>query len=247
MAFHKEQSNKPFRSEVLGLSVDICNDIVQSAAELHARGGGQIITLNVEMIMGAIKDSEINYVIRNADLVIPDSYGVRWALQLQGVFISPNPGIEIARKLLSYAESNSWKVVLIGGSQKVIQQLQKNLIRELPNLKISMAMHGYQTKSEWAVIEKEIRIIKPDLVLVALGFPLQEIWAMKNKQNCSGLWIGVGGSFDIWSGLKKRAPRLIRRLNLEWLYRLTKEPSRCKRAKSLPAFIWAVVKSQKKL
>ena len=84
----------------------------------------------------------------------------------------------------------------------------------------------------------------PDLVLVALGVPRQETWSERMSVGQQGLWMGVGGSFDVWAGIKRRAPAWMCRLQIEWLYRLIQEPSRWRRMLSLPAFAWAVLQDR---
>ena len=81
-----------------------------------------------------------------------------------------------------------------------------------------------------------------DLVLVALGVPRQETWIQRLHHGQPGLWMGVGGSFDVWSGTKQRAPSWMGRFQIEWLYRLIQEPSRWRRMLALPAFAWAVLR-----
>ena len=83
---------------------------------------------------------------------------------------------------------------------------------------------------------------KPDLVLIALGVPRQETWSQRVCQGASGVWMGVGGSFDVWAGVKRRAPAWMCRWQIEWLYRLLQEPSRWRRMLSLPAFVWDVLR-----
>jgi N-acetylglucosaminyldiphosphoundecaprenol N-acetyl-beta-D-mannosaminyltransferase len=81
-------------------------------------------------------------------------------------------------------------------------------------------------------------------VLVALGVPRQETWIADLPGRDAGLWMGVGGSFDVWAGVKKRAPRWMGALQIEWLYRLWQEPSRWRRMLALPAFAWAVLRQR---
>ena len=94
---------------------------------------------------------------------------------------------------------------------------------------------------QWPGIE-QLLAGQPDLVLVALGVPRQETWIQHLHPGQPGLWMGVGGSFDVWSGTKQRAPSWMGRLQIEWLYRLIQEPSRWRRMLALPAFAWAVLR-----
>ena len=230
------------RHSVLGVPVDACRDVLASAIALHQRGGGQIITLNAEMTMAARSDQNLAAAIDAAELVIPDGAGVVWALSLQGVKVVRSPGIELAWKLLCHAESQGWDVALVGGAPEVIDQLQQRLSRELPGLRVKLAIHGYQPSEGWPGLESCLHNVNPDLVLVALGIPRQEVWSMGMRSGSHGLWMGVGGSFDVWAGIKKRAPGWMSRLQIEWLYRLVQEPSRWQRMLSLPAFAWMVLR-----
>lgn len=99
------------RCRVLGVGVDACRDVTAAAIGLHARGGGQIVTLNAEMTMTARANPQLGEAIAAADLVIPDGAGVVWALSRQGVKVRRSPGIELARDLLSYAERDRKSVV----------------------------------------------------------------------------------------------------------------------------------------
>ncbi len=233
------------RTKILGLPVDVCRDFFQEAITLHANGGGQIVTLNSEMIMTAKDIKELETVIRGSRLIIPDGVGVVWALRWNGMTVPRIPGIELGKALLAYADKHKWKVALVGAAPEVMEQLMKKLLKEMPTLKIDTAIHGYQTKESWSALEKKLQKSSPDLILIALGTPYQEIWASRVSKGSSGLWMGVGGSFDIWAGTKKRAPSWMLKLHFEWLYRLIKEPKRWRRMLSLPAFVLAVLSQSK--
>nr|AUG32490.1 Glycosyl transferase WecB/TagA/CpsF [Paulinella longichromatophora] len=226
---------------VLGIKVHACKNVYYSALDLYKTGGGQIITLNAEMTMAARLNPKLREVIENAPLVIPDGAGIVWALSRQGIQVIRTPGIDLAYRLLQHAEIHGWKTALIGSRPEVIQILVRRLRKELPNLNLVFAAHGYQSVDKWTLLEKHLIRLNPDLILVALGGPHQEIWAMDMHNQSSGLWMGVGGSFDIWAGIKKRAPRWMGAFNLEWVYRLIQEPSRWNRMLVLPTFAWKVI------
>ena len=229
------------RCNLLGLPVDVCRDVLGESILLHQSGGGQIVTINAEMIMAAKTDKEFSNAINSADLIIPDGAGVAWALRRQGIKVLRTTGIELAKSLLKYAEQNQWKVALVGSAPEVMIRLQENLLDEMPSLQIALATHGYQTSLFWNNLEQDLKRSSPDLVLVALGTPTQEIWSTRVRQGLPGLWIGVGGSFDVWAGAKKRAPTWLVKNHGEWIYRLVKEPKRWRRMLSLPAFILKVL------
>lgn len=231
------------RSRVLGIPVDVCPDVFAAAVALQASGGGQIVTLNAEMTMAAREDPNLGAVMEAAELVIPDGAGVVWALGLQGHRVRRSPGIELAHRLLTHAEQAAWRVALVGASPPVMTTLVERLQRELPGLKLVLAIDGYQSDEAWGELERELLAARPDLVLAALGVPRQETWIQRLHQGQAGLWMGVGGSFDVWAGTKKRAPSWMGALQIEWLFRLYQEPYRWRRMLSLPAFAWAVIRS----
>ncbi len=230
----------------MGLPINQSDDYLSDAIKLHQNGGGQIVTLNTEMAVMSRKNKDLYESICKADIVIPESIGISFALTLKGVHNKKTPGIEISWELLQYAEKEQWIIALIGGSKIVNDKLQKRLLKELPKLRIGIAEHGYHPKAGWLTIENKLKFIQPDLVLIGLGTPFQEIWAMKTSQNSKGLWIGVGGSFDVWADIKKRAPKWVRAFNLEWLFRMIKEPQRLRRFFALPSFALALMKSLRK-
>ncbi|QEY32291.1 WecB/TagA/CpsF family glycosyltransferase [Synechococcus sp. RSCCF101] len=230
------------RCTVLGVPVHACRNPLAVALELHDRGGGQIVTLNAEMTMSACSQRALGAVIAHADLVIPDGAGVVWALARQGVRVRRTPGIELADALLRYAAGHHWRVALIGASPEVMDRLRQTLQTSMPGMDLVLAVHGYQEPETWSALQRQLQGIRPDLVLVALGVPRQELWIAEARRGCTGLWMGVGGSFDVWSGSKRRAPAWMARVNLEWLYRLVQEPARWRRMLVLPRFAWAVLR-----
>jgi N-acetylglucosaminyldiphosphoundecaprenol N-acetyl-beta-D-mannosaminyltransferase len=231
------------RCHVLGVPVDACRDVRATALGLHANGGGRIVTLNAEMTMAAREDDQLGAAIQTAQLVIPDGAGVVWALSKQGVRVVKSAGIEMAWTLLTYAASHDWRVALIGASPTVMGSLRTTLPQQLPGLNLVLTVDGYQPDDAWPGLESELKALQPDLVLIALGIPRQETWSQRVQQGQSGLWMGVGGSFDVWAGAKKRAPNWMCRMQIEWLYRLVQEPSRWRRMLALPAFVWQVFKA----
>ncbi|MFM7314289.1 MAG: WecB/TagA/CpsF family glycosyltransferase [Cyanobium sp.] len=230
------------RTHVLGVPVDVCADVLQAALDLHAGGGGRIVTLNAEMTMAARADADRGAAIAAADLVIADGAGVVWALARQGHRMRRSPGIELAWALLQQAERHGWRVALVGASPAVMDALWEKLQQQMPALDLALCVHGYQDAAAWPDLERRLVALRPDLVLVALGVPRQETWIHGLEGRQGGLWMGVGGSFDVWSGAKKRAPRWMGRLQIEWLYRLVQEPSRWRRMLSLPRFAREVLR-----
>jgi N-acetylglucosaminyldiphosphoundecaprenol N-acetyl-beta-D-mannosaminyltransferase len=106
-------------------------------------------------------------------------------------------------------------------------------------LTVAGCQHGYLKPEDEAAIALTLQRLQPKLILVGMGVPRQEFWIDRHRHLCpQSIWIGVGGSFDIWAGLKVRAPRWIQRAHLEWAYRLYQEPWRWRRMLALPHFAW---------
>ena len=137
-------------------------------------------------------------------------------------------GIDIANKLLEYGHQQKKEVYLFGAKPEVIKDLVKVIREKYPNLNIAGTDNGYVNDKD-AVFEK-MKKLQPDIILVALGIPVQEKLIYKHLKDFNkGIFVGVGGSFDVISGHKKRAPQIFINLKLEWLYRIITEPQRLKR------------------
>jgi N-acetylglucosaminyldiphosphoundecaprenol N-acetyl-beta-D-mannosaminyltransferase len=201
--------------------------------------GCHVVTLNAEMTMQAEKDPRLARVIQQAELVIPDGSGIVFYLKLYGKTIERRPGIELAEALLqAFGESpNLGSVFFFGGAPGVAEQAADYWKERSPQLAIAGVQNGYLTPVDEPKFEQLLRDLQPDVILVGLGVPRQEYWIADHRYLCpNAVWIGVGGSFDIWAGTKVRAPEFFRKHHLEWLYRLYQEPWRWRRMLALPKF-----------
>ena len=176
--------------------------------------------------MSARADASLGQAIGTADLVIPDGAGVVWALARQRIRIVKTAGIELAWTLLNYAAAHQWRVALVGASPEVMETLRADLPQRISGLNLALTVDGYQSPQAWPGIEAQLKTLKPDLVLVALGVPRQETWSERVASGQPGLWMGVGGSFDVWAGTKKRAPGWMCRMQLELSLIHISEPTR---------------------
>lgn len=161
--------------------------------------------------------------------LIPDGIGIVKAAQMLGYDVKERiTGIDLATKLLELSNDHKYKIALIGAKNEVILGLKKVIKEKYPNIDLVKCSNGY-IKNKDKFFE-DISLLKPDVCLVALGIPNQELLIYKHlKKFKKGIFVGVGGSFDVLSGTKKRAPKIFQKLNIEWLYRILKEPSRLKR------------------
>lgn len=234
------------KEPVLGFDVDLFsfNDALQYVhSHLKENKGMQIVTINPEMITLGKKDNDFARILNGADLIIPDGVGVKIALKIKGIKQENIPGIEFSKKLISLCELDGYSVGLLGAREEVIQRAADNLRAEFSNLNITYIRNGYFSAEEENIILQEIKAISPRVLFVALGAPKQEFLISKLKKEMpETVFIGVGGSFDVWSGMVKRAPLDWQKIGLEWLYRTIKEPARFKRIfPALPLFLVRVI------
>lgn len=186
-----------------------------------------IVTANPETMMIGESNAQLDRVLcRAGTTIVPDGIGVVKAAQRLGL----NPhgrvtGVELAWELICHAGETGKRIYLYGAKEEVLQALLARIRREAPGALIAGARNGYS--GDDGAVFQDILAQKPDLVLVALGIPRQELlidrWLERFDK---GVFMGVGGAFDVLSGVKKRAPKLFLQLNLEWLYRIVCEPKR---------------------
>ena len=189
-----------------------------------------IVTANPETFMIGERDPEMEKLLLDNDtILVPDGIGIVKAAQMLHYSISERiAGIDIANKLLEYGHQQKKEVYLFGAKPEVIKDLVKVIREKYPNLNIAGTDNGYVNDKD-AVFEK-MKKLQPDIILVALGIPVQEKLIYKHLKDFNkGIFVGVGGSFDVISGHKKRAPQIFINLKLEWLYRIITEPQRLKR------------------
>lgn len=236
------------RTRILGQPIDVISleealYIIESC--LKNSNQLKIVTLNPEMVILAEKNIEFQAAINNANLIIPDGTGIIWALKKQGLTSAKRiPGIELTERILDIGDNLKKKVAIFGSKKQVLELATCNLKHKFSNINFVKAIHGYQSKDKDSEVADEIAKEFPDIVIVALGTPRQEIWINKYaKLFPRSILIGVGGSLDIFSGKKKRAPKWLRDCNLEWLYRMITEPKRTVRIlRSLPLFVWKILR-----
>ncbi|MBR5322870.1 MAG: WecB/TagA/CpsF family glycosyltransferase [Clostridia bacterium] len=189
-----------------------------------------IITVNPEILIMSEKDNQISTMLldQNASL-IPDGIAVVKACKTLNIPITEKiAGVEIAEFLLKEADNQNKSLYLFGASNEVIELLVKKIAVCYPNAKLLGYSNGYVQDKE--KVFDEIASLSPDICMVALGVPTQEKLIYKHLDRFEkGVFIGVGGSFDVISGAKSRAPQFFLKHNLEWLYRIMKEPKRLKR------------------
>ncbi len=231
-------SPQPETATVLGLPIQLLNSYADWLGDRLTAGESiHVVTLNAEMAIEAEKNTTLDQVIRRADLVIPDGAGVVLYLKLRGKAVQRCPGIELAEEMLRRSAQNDWSVFLYGGKPEIITAAAEQWQQRAPGINIIGVENGYIQGEDEVALRERLKALQPQLILVGLGVPRQEVWIQQYRDICpNSIWIGVGGSFDIWSGTKQRAPGWLRNNNLEWVYRLYKEPWRWRRMLALPVF-----------
>ena len=189
-----------------------------------------LVTANPEAFMLGETDPQMAELLMDEDTaMVADAIGLVKGGRMLGVHLAERiPGVEIAEKLMEYGSQYGKSIFLLGAKQDVLDARCSVIYTKYPNLRICGAVNGYVPDKD-AVFE-DIKKAQPDIILVALGMPAQEKLIYKhNRDFQKGMYVGVGGSFDVLSGTKQRAPDFFIKHNLEWFYRLAKEPSRIKR------------------
>ncbi|MEA5597807.1 WecB/TagA/CpsF family glycosyltransferase [Rivularia sp. UHCC 0363] len=228
---------------VLGLPIHLTTNYPGYLLQrLQQRMGTHVVTLNAEMTMQAERNETLATIIKAADLVIPDGAGIVLYLRLLlKQDVRRIPGIELAEALLREIGQNApdSTVFFYGGKPGTAAAAAQFWQKQLPNLNVVGTHSGYHSPEEEQKLHSTLSQLQPQVIYVGLGVPRQELWIEQNRHLCpQATWIGVGGSFDIWSGTKTRAPAWLGDNNLEWLYRLYQEPWRWRRMLALPQFAW---------
>jgi N-acetylglucosaminyldiphosphoundecaprenol N-acetyl-beta-D-mannosaminyltransferase len=232
---------------VLDLPVHVLSKqqtVAECARLIETQQAQLAITVNALLALQIEKDEPLKQICEKAALCIPDSIGIVWATKKLTTAKPPlYPGIELAEDLCALCEMKAWPVYFLGGAPGVAGQAARIISQKFPYLQISGQRDGFFQPSDEKAIFADIGRSGSRLVLVALGSPRQEKWINEHLHELPpALYIGVGGTFDVWSGKLKRAPQFFRARGLEWMYRLIQEPTRANRMAQLPAFALKVLR-----
>ena len=189
-----------------------------------------VVTANAETMMISKGNEQLHKVLADPETVIvPDGISCVKGANMVGVPLQERiTGVDLVAHLLEEGSRQKKTVFFFGAKEEVLQTLAKNLKIQCPDLQIVGLQNGYV--SDRNKVAEQIIQAQPDLIFVALGIPAQEILLYQMLPQLSkGILVGVGGSLDVLSGTKRRAPKLFIKCNCEWLYRLLKEPGRIKR------------------
>lgn len=206
-----------------------------------------IVTANPETFMKADKIPEFDKILVDKKTsIVADGIGVVKAAKFLGIDIEERiTGVDVSYELLKYANKYNKSIYLFGASENVIDDTVKTIKNLYPELNILGYSDGYVEDRD--LVFSKIKKLSPDIIMVALGVPAQELLIGKHYDDFEkGIFIGVGGTFDVISGHAKRAPKIFQRLNLEWLYRIAGDKKRIKRFyESNVKFIFKIKKISK--
>ena len=234
--------------EILGVEIDNINieeagEITKNLIENSNKSCELIVAPNVEFIMTAQKDKKFFEILNSAKLATPDSVGVEIAAKLQKKPLKQRiPGQAYFRKILEIGEKEGWTFYFLGGKGDTVQKTAENVKNIYPDLKIVGTHEGFfENDSEEDVI-KEINLLEPNVLFVAMGAPAQEKWIYNHKSKLKvDVAAGQGGTFDYEAGNIRRAPKWVQKIGMEWLWRLILQPSRIGRMIVLPIYLVKII------
>lgn len=191
----------------------------------------QVVTLNAVMLISAMKNNRLKQAIQMADLVTVDGYGIMLALKKSGIWTERFPGIELADRLINYCVQKQLPVYGYGGSKESVRRLRE---KYYDNESV-LFRDGFGEKEDR--VGEEILTVQPALLLVGLGSPRQELFLADLLPKLKAtVGIGVGGAFEIISGLKSRAPVILSNHGWEWCYRMLRDPRKIEHLPKLVRF-----------
>lgn len=233
---------------ILGIPIDRvtreqAGEITEKLINESKKTCKMIFAPNVEFIMTAQRDKEFFEILQQSDLATPDSIGVIIGAKLQKKsFPERIPGQSYFRKIIELSNEKGYSIYLLGGEPGIAEKAKENLLIKFPNVNIVGTHHGYFDEKEEKEIIKEINEIQPNVLFVALGAPKQEKWIAKHKNELKvDVATGQGGTYDYEAGKIKRAPRIVQKMGIEWLWRLCREPKRIVRQIVLPIYLIKVI------
>lgn len=233
---------------VLGCRVDAigCADAVTRIVEWAGspQSSAQVVTLGTEMVVFAQRDQGFRAIVNASALSLCDTVGVLAAARARGVRLPERvTGVELIDPLCAALAHEGRTVFLLGAKGETAQRAASVLLASHPALQVVGWHDGYFLSDRDTSVATEVARSHADVLFVAMGSPRQEYWIANNlRATGCRVGIGVGGSFDVLAGNVERAPKIWRRLNLEWLYRLIREPQRWRRQLALPYFVWLALR-----
>jgi N-acetylglucosaminyldiphosphoundecaprenol N-acetyl-beta-D-mannosaminyltransferase len=208
--------------------LDMTQTVERCREAIDTRRFTQHMAVNAAKLVQMRDDARLQEIVRGCELITADGQSVVWASRLLG---DPLPcrvaGIDLMHRLIDLAEERGYRVFVLGARQDVLETAFARLRDEHPKLVVAGYRHGYFREEEGAAIAEEIARCDPDMLFVAMSSPRKEYWLGQHGAELGvPLVMGVGGAIDVVAKVTRRAPVLLQRLGLEWLFRLLQEPRR---------------------
>lgn len=237
------------RPRVLGIPICVASmdETVDAIEALILQGGNHLVaTADASGIVIAQENIELKEIYLSASWVTADSNGVVWALGRQGINTDRVSGCDLADRLLALSAAKGYRVFFLGAAPGIAQSAKEKMLLKHPGVNIVGTHDGMFPESDFEFIAREVALTQPDILFVAMGIPRQERFIQRTKEiiRCK-VALGVGGTLDVMSGQVKRAPVLIQKLKIEWLWRTLANPKKFKKFLTLPKF-WRLVRQEKR-
>ena len=231
------------RTDVVGTAFDdfTLEEAVQNCMSIIESGGkGYVATPNPEIVMLAKKSAALAAALENAAMVLADGVGITIGAKIIGRPLRARiPGIDFMSAVFEKMAASGKSVFLFGAKPGIAEKAGERLAEQY-GLLIAGTADGYFTDSEHII--NKVNEAAPDVLVVCLGAPKQELWMVENLERLNvKVCVGLGGALDVYSGEVKRAPAAFRKMGLEWFYRLITDPRRIKRMIKLPVFIFLAI------
>ncbi len=236
-----------FRLFGLNISCEDKNELLKYI-ESHVDNNNHpyiVYTPNASILWQSIKNKELYDSLANASLLIPDGFGVILASRiLKGCLKEKIAGIDMMTSICEMSKNKRYAIYLLGATETVVQKTYNKLCEQ--GLNVVGYRNGYFSEGENSAIIKNINNSKADILFVAMGCPKQEVWVHEHKNDLNvKLIMTVGGSFDVISGYIPRAPSFIRKIGLEWMFRISLQPfKRYRHIGYVFGFLYKIIQSK---
>ncbi|MBS1878070.1 MAG: WecB/TagA/CpsF family glycosyltransferase [Actinobacteria bacterium] len=219
------------RVELLGSPLDIVNmdeAVARCRAAIDSRGYLQHMSINAAKLVSMRSDEELRSSVEACGLITADGQSVVWAARLLGSRLPERvAGIDLMHRMLEAANAHGYRVYFLGARPEVLEAAISNLRAQLPDLVVAGSQHGYFSDGETDAVAEAIRSAEADILFVAMSSPRKEHFLGRLGRDLGAPFtMGVGGSVDVVAGVTSRAPVVLQRAGLEWLYRMLQEPGR---------------------
>jgi len=240
---------------ILGVQISsISNDDLLAAFTQHIlhKEKKQVCITPVNSVLAAIKSEQVKNIYNNADYVLCDGMPLKWAASFLNTPIAERiTGLDLLPNLVALCAKNDFSIFLLGASPGVGDKLKDIILTKYPQARV-VGVYLPPFMSIFTVVENNkmitaVNAASPDVLLVSLTAPKQDIWIAENKESLNTtLMVGIGGAFEVMAGLAKRAPKWVQKAGLEWLYRFMQEPKRLFRRYFIeaPLFIPLIIKQK---